>query len=193
MAERPVFSFDYDSSLAGFAVSKRAYLDAHPDASFDYIATSALVLDSTNPSNPRILLVQRAASDSYPNKWEPPGGGCDDTDETILYAAARELWEEAGLEAARIVGLVGEPHFFTLRNGNRVCQFNFAVHAKADPGTPLVVRLDPKEHQRFVWATEGEVKAKKADGIELDFTTEGVERTVLLVFEYFRNNQADRF
>jgi 8-oxo-dGTP pyrophosphatase MutT (NUDIX family) len=186
MADRPVFSFDYDPSVAEFAVSKRSYLTARPGASFSYIATSTLVLDTRIASNPRVLLLQRAASDEDPNKWEPPGGACDDDDESILHAAARELWEEAGLQAARIGGPVGDPYFFTLSDGKKVCQFNFAVHVRTDSGTPPVVRLNPEEHQRFVWATEGEVQARKVDGIDLDFTKEEVERTVLLVFKDFR-------
>jgi 8-oxo-dGTP pyrophosphatase MutT (NUDIX family) len=189
MAERLVFSFDYHPSVAEFAVSKRSYLAARPGASFSYIATSTLVLDTRIASNPRVLLLQRAASDEDPNKWEPPGGACDDDDESILHTAARELWEEAGLQASQIVGLVGDPHFFTLDDGRRVCQFNFAVQVATDNGTSLAVTLNPEEHQCFVWATEGEIKAKKADNIELDFTKGEVERTVLLVFNYFRRLQ----
>jgi len=184
MAERPLFSFDYDPSVAEFAVSKRSYLAARPGASFGYIATSTLVLDTSTASKPRVLLLQRAASDEDPNKWEPPGGACDDDDESILHAAARELWEEAGLQAARIDGPVGDPYFFTLSDGKKVCQFNFAVHVKPGDETPPATRLNPKEHQRFVWASESEIKAK-ADGMDLDFTTEEVERTVLLLFNDF--------
>ena len=183
MAECPVFSFDYHPSIAEFAVSKHSYLTACPEANFSYIATSTLVLDTRIASNPRVLLLQRAASDEDPNKWEPPGGACDDDDQSILHAAARELWEEAGLQAARIGEPVGDPYFFTLSDGKKVCQFNFAVHVRTDSGTPSAARLNPEEHQRFVWATEGEVKAKKADGMNLDFTTGEVERTVLLVFK----------
>ena len=143
------------------------------------------MLDTTIASNPRVLLLQRAASDQDPNKWEPPGGACDDDDESILHAAARELWEEAGLQAARIDKPVGDPYFFSLSDQRKVCQFNFAVHIKNDEGTPSAVRLNPEEHQRFVWATEDEVKARKVGGIELDFTRDEVERTVLLVFKDF--------
>jgi len=75
------------------------------------------VSDTRIASNPHVLPLQRAASDEEPNKWEPPGGGCDDDDESILHAAARELWEEAGLQAARIGGPVGDPYFFTLSDG----------------------------------------------------------------------------
>ncbi len=186
MAEYPAFSFDYHPLVAEFAVSKYSYLAVRPGASFGYIATSALVLDTRITSNPRLLLLQRAASDEEPNKWEPPGGACDNDDKSILHAAARELWEEAGLHAARFSGLVGDPYFFTLSDGKKVCQFNFAVHVRADNGTPSVVRLDPKEHQDFVWATEGEVKARKAGDRDLDFAREEVERTALLIFKDFR-------
>ncbi|KAI1162158.1 NUDIX hydrolase domain-like protein [Nemania serpens] len=188
MANCPVFSFGYDPSVAEFTVSKQSYLAAHQDAPFDYIATSALVLDTRTASGPRILLLQRAASDEDPDKWEPAGGACDDDDESILHAAARELWEEAGLQATRIGGLVGHPYLFTLGDGKKVCRFNFAVRVSTQGEPPLAARLDPEEHQRFVWATEGEVKVKKVDGIDLDFTSAEVERTVSLAFSYFRGN-----
>jgi 8-oxo-dGTP pyrophosphatase MutT (NUDIX family) len=185
MVERPVFGFDYHPSVAEFAVPKRSYLAARPGAS-GYIATSTLVLDTRLASGPRVLLLQRAASDEDPNKWEPPGGACDDDDESVLHAAARELWEEAGLQAAQIGGPVGDPYFFTLSDGKKVCQFNFAVHLRTDSANSSAVKLNPEEHQRFVWATESEVKARKADGMDLDFTRREVERTVLLAFDHFR-------
>ncbi|KAF5598118.1 NUDIX hydrolase domain-containing protein [Fusarium pseudoanthophilum] len=176
--------FQFDSSSAEFSVSKQAYLAAHPEAQFGYIATSALVLDTSIASEPRILLLQRAASDDDPNKWEPPGGACDDEDESVLSAAARELREEAGLEAKWIGGPVGEPHFFTLDDGKRVCQFNFLI--KADLSLKDV-KLSPDEHQRFVWASESEVRQRKAGDIDLDFTRDEVQRTLLAAFQYVRD------
>ncbi|KAI0530163.1 NUDIX hydrolase domain-like protein [Xylaria digitata] len=179
----PAFSFDYHPSVVGFTLSKRSYLAAHPGASFGYIATSALVLDTGTGVNPRVLLLQRAASDSSPNKWEPPGGACDDDDESILHTAARELWEEAGLEAARILGLAGDPYDFSISIGE-VRQFNFAVSIKTENGMLPAVKLNPEEHQRFVWATESEVRARNINGINLEFTAEEVERAVLLAFSH---------
>ena len=185
MTERP---FDHDPSVADFTVPKHVYLAARPGASFGYIATSVLVLEVTDVSNPRLLLLQRAANDERdPNKWEPPGGACDDDDESILHAAARELWEEAGLDAARIGGHIGDPHFFTIAVGSellKVCQFNFAVQVKFPAGHLPEVRLDPQEHQCFVWATEAEIRAKKVGDVHLDFTRDEVERTVLLAFQH---------
>ncbi|KAF2963135.1 hypothetical protein GQX73_g10438 [Xylaria multiplex] len=184
MAEyHPAFNFNHHPSVAEFTVSKHSYLAAHPGASFGYIATSALVLDIGAGVNPRILLLQRAASDSSPNKWEPPGGACDDDDESILHAAVRELWEEAGLETARIIRLVGDPYDFSISIGE-VRQFSFAVSIKTENGMLPAVKLNPKEHQRFVWATESEVRARKINGIDLEFTAEEVERAVLLAFSH---------
>ncbi len=94
--------------------------------------------------------------------------------------------EEAGLQAVHIGGPIGDPYFFTLDDGKKVCQFNFAVHLGTDSAVSSAVKLNPEEHQRFVWATESEVRAKKADGIDLDFTRREVECTVLLAFDYFR-------
>lgn len=196
MGECPVFTFDHDPSVAEFALPKHSYLAARPDAPFGHIAASSLVLDTTGAAaagTPRILLLQRAAGDEDdPNKWEPPGGACDDADASILHAAARELWEEAGLEAARVEGRVGDPFFFDLSGGGRVCQFHFAVQVRRAggggeaEGGPPAVRLDPVEHQRFVWATEDEVRAGRAGDVELDFTMREVQQTVLLAFSRFR-------
>src|SRR4051812_13959310 len=96
----PPFSFTTDPSVAKFAVPLKEYLDANPQ--FDGICTGALVFDGAD----RILLVQRAAHDSMPSRWETPGGACDLDDATLLYGVARELWEEAGLTARRVGRLV---------------------------------------------------------------------------------------
>ncbi|KAF3051242.1 hypothetical protein E8E11_009228 [Didymella keratinophila] len=167
----PTHSFQYDESVAEFAVSKNAYLKAHPNATFKLVATAALVLDTSLPT-PRILLLQRAASDSYPGKWEPPGGAVDDEDSTILHAAARELWEEAGLQASHISGPVGDPHFFLRSNGDQICRFSFAVHVLSHDGAALRTKLDPNEHQSYVWATEEEVRAGQAGAVGLEFVKE---------------------
>lgn len=177
-------AFEHDPSVAEFAVSKHAFLGMHKDAPYALIATSALVLDKRSTSSSRILLLQRAASDSHPNKWEPPGGAVDDDDATILHAVARELVEETGLRAARVGGPVGESQLFKRSNGDTVCRFSFAVHVDAGKEGELVVQLDRNEHQSFVWATEDEVRAGEAGDVELDFVPGEVKRTVLLAFKH---------
>ncbi len=183
VAAHPEFKLDHDPSVADFTVSTSSYLKAHPNAPFNYIATSSLVVDTRAASQPRILLVQRAVNDSNPNRWEPPGGACDDEDPSIIYAAARELWEETGLVANNVSGLIGDPYLFTTSRGKKVCRFNFAVRLNTDDGNMPAVKLDPNEHQNFVWATEEEVKARKVDDTELVFTRDEVEHIVLLAFD----------
>jgi 8-oxo-dGTP pyrophosphatase MutT (NUDIX family) len=184
MTEQPENSFEHDPSVAKFAVSKHAYLDAHPHEAFSLIATSALVLNMTSASAPRILLLQRAASDSNPGKWEPPGGAVDDDDLSILHAAARELWEEAGLRAAYIGGLVGQPHFFARSNGDNICRFNFAVHVENKNGALMSARLNPEEHQQYLWATESEIRAGQVGHVNIEFVREEVKHTILLAFAH---------
>ncbi|RYP49540.1 hypothetical protein DL768_004742 [Monosporascus sp. mg162] len=180
---RPAADFTFDPAAESFTASQQSYLSAHPDTRCSYIATGALVFRATDPRAPRrILLLQRAAGDSMPNRWEVPGGGCDDDDESILHAVARELWEEAGLRAARIGAPVGDPHFFTSRSGKKICKFNFVVEAEGR----LEARLDPKEHQRFVWASEGEVRAGLAEDVDLNFTTNELKQTILEAFNQFK-------
>jgi len=184
------FNFTAHQSIASFAVPSETYLSTHPGEEFKYnvIATGALVFDSSTPE--RILLIQRAAHDSMSSRWEIPGGGCDKEDATILHGVARELWEEAGLTAVSIGPQVGGCQFFFSRSGKLVGKFNFLVDAEKDAGGKLDIKLDPSEHQNYVWAAEEEVKARKVGGIELEFTTKDQEAVVLEAFRVRREMNA---
>ncbi|CAG7556221.1 unnamed protein product [Fusarium equiseti] len=155
----PEFKFTFDDSVSEWNVNHREWLKTH-DKTWDSLATGALIFDASN----RILLLQRAPDDSMPNRWEIPGGACDDEDESVLHGCARELWEEAGLEATHIRHVIpdgagGKPgQVFTNRTGKRFfCKFSFEV----DVVDTRDVKLDPKEHQDYVWATEEEVKVQR--------------------------------
>lgn len=123
----PPFNFTTHASAISFTVAPQTYLLGHPDSKFEYLATGTLVFDNLATDAPRILLLQRSASDSSPNRWEIPGGACDDDDESILHGAARELWEEAGLVPARIGPVVEDVHLFVSRSGRRIGKFIFFV------------------------------------------------------------------
>jgi 8-oxo-dGTP pyrophosphatase MutT (NUDIX family) len=179
------FSFTHHPSASPFTVSSGVYISHHPSEECKYVAIGALVFDDSNSSSPRILLLQRCASDSMPGCWEVPGGGVDDGDESILIAVARELWEEAGLTAASIGPLIGSPHFFRTRSGKAICKFNFLVETKSAGGA-IDVKLNPEEHQRFVWASEEEVKARKVGDLKIKFTFTELEGTVLEAFRIRR-------
>jgi 8-oxo-dGTP pyrophosphatase MutT (NUDIX family) len=187
---RPTFNFTAHPSTSSFAVPYETYLSAHPGEKFKYkfIGTGALVFDASTPE--RILLIQRAAHDSMPSLWETPGGGCDKEDPSILHGVARELWEEAGLTAASIGPQVGDGHFIISRSGKLICKFNFLVDAEKGAGGKLDVKLNPREHQNYVWAAEEEVKARKVGDVELKFTTREQEAVVLEAFRAIREMNA---
>lgn len=44
------------------------------------------------------------------------------------------------------------------------------------------VKLNPEEHQRFVWASEEEARARKVGNLEIEFTMTDLEATVLEAF-----------
>jgi len=200
-----------------------------------FLATGAIVFDRPLPSNdfpsksasaanpsgagarhgamapnqqpPRVLVIQRAAHDSMPLRWETPGGGCDDDDISILHSCARELYEEAGLRATTLGPVVrvgstsdseggvrdgghewGEDmggQFFRTRRGKLVCKFYFIAGVPEERAAEVVV--DPKEHAGYVWVTEEEVRQKKVLGnqgrLDLEFTTQAQWEVILTAFK----------
>ena len=188
---RRTFNFTAHPSTSSFAVPYETYLSSHPGEKFQYhfIATGALVFDASTPE--RILLIQRAAHDSMPGQWETPGGACDKEDLSILDGAARELWEETGLTASSIGPQVGDGQYFLTRSGKLVCKFNFLVDAEKGADGKLDVKLDPNEHQNYVWAGEEEVKTRKVGNMNLKFTTREQEVVVLEAFRARREMSAD--
>ncbi|KAF4980138.1 hypothetical protein FDECE_17941 [Fusarium decemcellulare] len=191
MTERapPEFKFTFDESVSEWNVNHREWLKTN-EKSWDSLATGALVFDAQD----RILLLQRAPDDSMPNKWEVPGGACDDEDPSVLYGCARELWEEAGLELRHIRqvipdGLNGRPGaVFTNRTGKRFfCKFSFIVDV--DQGQE--VKLDPKEHQDFVWATEEEVRNEAIGDRKIPLTNSLMTNLVTMAFDMRKANKGD--
>lgn len=98
---------------------------------------------------------------------EIPGGKVDDTDETILHAAARELQEEAGLGAIRVVRKVAQLTFLDGRPGReQKTWLKLAFEMEVDN---IDVTLDPTEHQSFLYATEEEVIAGVVGDIKMAY------------------------
>jgi 8-oxo-dGTP pyrophosphatase MutT (NUDIX family) len=130
-----------------------------------------------------------------PNHWETPGGACDDDDQTILHAVARELWEETMLVARSVGPMVGEGYTFQTRTGKMVRKLNFIVEVErrvgdGDGGSNPEVRLRPEEHQAFVWATEEEVRACKVGDVEIALTMPEQEAVVLEAFAVLKASTA---
>lgn len=227
--------FEVHPSLEIFLATPSAFLarhfahddDSHRPLPPRNLCTGAIVfdrpLDVVSPSGagpPRVLLVQRAPTDSMPLLWETPGGGCDSDDVSVLHACARELREEAGLETAAVRSLVrcvssdtevvfkggpaeGEPewgermgsHMFLTRGMRLMAKFYFVM----EPKQPSEVVLDPNEHTAYVWATEQEVRdcrmqsveENEEPGLELKFTTKKQRQVVLESFKLWGNTAVD--
>jgi 8-oxo-dGTP pyrophosphatase MutT (NUDIX family) len=170
----PSFSLRIPPSLARFNVPPRDFLLSSGE-SWDGVAIGALVFCQPDPSHLRaspsaeshigpetkVLLIQRAKTDSLPDKWEVPSGvvsGKVEKDATVAAAVARELWEETGLTATALVRLVAPPlsdeHAeggntasgedrptaggFVFRNSTRTkvfCRFVFEVDLADEEGT----------------------------------------------------------
>lgn len=196
-------AFTFAPALVKYDVQMEKYLASLQETTTTPLyglATGVVVFSKhhTTASEPRVLLVQRAPTDSMPLKWEIPGGAVD-AGETILAGAVREVREEAGLAVTRIVSLVvhdeaggqGEGidggYLIRTTRGKRIPKYTFL----ADVEDSDCVRLDPEEHQDYVWATEEECRAKRAardaaveggDVVELDFTTGAQEEAILNAF-----------
>ena len=177
---------DVDDSLSKWNIPFRTFLASH-NLPWDGVATGALVFDARN----RVLLVQRTASDSMPHLWESPGGAVDAEDVSILAGCARELREETGLVAARVVRLVTEGNADeaqVFRNSTRtklIGKYVFEVQAQ-DTET---ISLDEKEHSDFAWASKDEVEQEKmADGKAIPFTKRFMKSVVLEGFRLRQEN-----
>lgn len=207
-------------SLGRFDVSAREYI-TRIGATLDGIAVGALVFSSRPRSDSgsvqRVLLIQRAETDSLPGKWEIPSGVVSNNiqkDATVTRAVVRELWEETGLIAKGLTRLVSPPHigseaavastpggeqvgegfvFSNSTNTKTFCRYVFEVEVEDEfeQGEGLSIKLNSWEHQDFVWAEEQEVRRLKVgDGErELDFTSDHLRR---LILEGFRLRAEDK-
>ncbi|EWC46185.1 hypothetical protein DRE_04563 [Drechslerella stenobrocha 248] len=96
----------------------------------------------------QLLVIRRSPAESHPGTYEVPGGGAEPPpiDATLLESVARELFEETGLVAKRIVRLIGSSDFQTGK-GYKCRKFNFQVEVQ---DTERVV-LHPAEHDDYRW------------------------------------------
>ena len=171
--------FSVPPPLAHFLVSPDAYLAANP-------SLAALIVSGIIIHKHRVLLIQRAAHDGFPLKWECPGGQVDTTDETVLHGLCREVHEETGLVVAHVVD-VADTLEFDGQEGERWRKVTFLV--VLDGGEVPAVRLSAEEHEDAVWATDEEVVAGKCEGREIEFAYEGQKQTVLDALRRAGNGQ----
>ncbi|KEQ62352.1 uncharacterized protein M437DRAFT_49141 [Aureobasidium melanogenum CBS 110374] len=136
-----------DSSLAEFIAGQ--------PQGFTHVAVAAAVFHED-----RLLLVQRAETDSYPGHWELPGGSADPADRSISESVGRELFEETGLRMKRILSEILPPTTFSTGWGKRQktwLKVSFVVEDSVIAVDPPAIKLHDKEHQKYVWISAEEV------------------------------------
>jgi ADP-ribose pyrophosphatase YjhB (NUDIX family) len=184
-------TFSYEPALQEYAVNDRDYLKQHSE--YDVLCTGVVVFDKDG----KLLLVQRAADEkAFPNLWvsnlevpnrsntnwtrmptnstygsddsqEIPGGKVDDTDETLLHAAVRELKEETGLTATRVRRKVAELTFGDGRPGKKPITWLKLIFEMEVKDTN--VTLDPVEHQQYLFASGDEVANDLVGNVKLAY------------------------
>lgn len=143
----------YNAPLATFAAS---------NPQFTHFVTGAYIF--TQDRQPiQTLLLRRSLTDSYGGYWENPGGSCDAIDKTLLEGAAREVFEETGFHVSEFVDLISVDQWEEIKRGElrKVAKFSFIVVVReVDVSGNWMdgVKLQPTEHQDFVWATAQEVR-----------------------------------
>ena len=169
----------FNVPLADFAAARPEF-DSFGVGGYVFSQDTDLAVSTDTTPPPRVLLLQRALTDTMGGCWEGPGGAVEpDIDATILDSLAREVLEESGLHVSRILELVSADSWLhTRRNGDklRISKYSFLVEVyeamRAAPGeaprfvpcAEISVRLEVSEHQAFDWVTEDDVSESIRNG-----------------------------
>lgn len=108
-----------------------------------------------------MLIIQRALDDSYGGYWDFPGGSLEPEDQTLLDGVAREVLEETGLHVSKIRDLVRVDEWIERKSLGVAGKWSFVVdvHEAADTvGWEEKIRLDPREHVKWLWVSEEEIE-----------------------------------
>lgn len=160
--EHETHTFKFDETVAKYAIPLSEFLAKNPQHTAVVVAAFVFHKD-------KLLMIQRSATErSFANHWEVAGGSVDPEDATILHGLQRELFEETGLRATKVLCEVGHPFAFSTGPGGIRKWFkpSFVVQVENDNiSAPPKVTLNPKEHQALLWFTKAEIeKAKPPSG-----------------------------
>ncbi|KAI0466536.1 hypothetical protein F4859DRAFT_497113 [Xylaria cf. heliscus] len=196
--------------VSEFSISPTEYFTSRPE--IHNLIAGTIVFRPTQSSTPtdlsyETLLLRRAPSDSFPLKWEIPGGTADPSvDRSIIEVAVRELLEETQLRPRRLLGTVGlglphgvpnltlageaedakmdaESNVCLLRVKGLIWAVVTFIADIEDEQAKVVLQED--EHIEWAWVTELEVQKRKfgkEPEKELEFVSEAMR---LIVAEGF--------
>ncbi|CAD6567318.1 MAG: hypothetical protein ASARMPREDX12_000209 [Alectoria sarmentosa] len=142
------------------------------------LAVGSFIFTSSTTSRasaPRLLIVQRAASErGFPTRWEVPGGGCEVSDPTILHSLARETFEETGLRLTRFRRQVGSGEEFVTGYGareKRWCKLSFEIEVAEIEGDDMSCGRSGGQERV---AAKADVGPKGVDAVDGVLEAEGV-------------------
>ncbi|KAM0513405.1 hypothetical protein ACHAPE_007869 [Trichoderma viride] len=150
----PPYTFTFSPSLSPLASQTPLTLSSKSTPSIAHLMTSVFILRQQPQSPPQILLLRRHPQDSYPLKWEAPGGSADSTDTSILSAAARELIEETSLKESHFHAVLG----MTKQEAEDL----FTSSGEKRPGN---WGIDPNDEQAL------DIEVQVSDDMKILFTT----------------------
>ncbi|KAK9238091.1 NUDIX hydrolase domain-like protein [Lipomyces kononenkoae] len=182
MVDPPSFRpYSVKPSVEPFEIPAKTYVSQRAEI-FGIVGAAIIIY------NNRVLLVQRASDDDCPNLWEVPGGAANG-DETIVQCAVRELREEVGLAASDVTDMIGEFEWTERESGSnehgwrrtwKIFMFRVTID---NAGRNLEIRLDPQEHQAYVWATEANIQEDTCGNIKLKWISTNQKQAILAAFK----------
>lgn len=191
--------------LAGLGVNVKNFLkvNSHPSFVYDRLVVSACIFAprSSDDLEPRLLIVQRAVEEtSFPNKWEVPGGSCERNDPSVAHSLGREVFEETSLRLTRYCRQVGESNSWVDgRDYTNWLKLTFEIEVEEVHGLGgqytkegyerVPIKLDSKEHQKYAWATENEIKQSHPTSGPYPTITETQSEKMLEAFALHRGDR----
>ena len=116
--------------------------------------------------------------------WQPPAGGVESTDESLLEAAYREVYEESGITKKNVIRIfekiyfyVFDRHYLTDEPVSKRKQMVYAFEVKPDVKISLESNVNI-EHDDFKWVSYDEA----LDMLKWDDNKESCRKLHSLIF-----------
>lgn len=190
--------------LVSLRVNVKTFLEVNSHLGFIYdrLVVSACIFAPRNSDDPepRLLIVQRAADETaFPNKWEVPGGSCERNDPSVAHSLGREVFEETSLRLTRFCRQIGQSNSWVGRDNTKWLKLTFEIEVEEVHGLggqytkegyeQVNIKLDPKEHQKYAWATEDEIKESHVTSGPYPTITESQSEKMLEAFALHREDR----